>query len=132
MLGWKPVLQLHKSVHVVCNILQSSLCKYTIKNHFALRNVGCNFATVCSNTCKVRCSFSLAAELHTSTKVMADNKYCVEYAKRGTAGCKKCKQKIDKGLPRIAKIVANPFSEDGGDMKQWYHINCIFETFQVG
>ncbi|XP_014663885.1 PREDICTED: DNA ligase 3-like [Priapulus caudatus] len=65
----------------------------------------------------------------TRATVMADNKYCVEYAKRGTAGCKKCKQKIEKGLPRIAKVVANPFSEEGGDMKLWHHVSCMFETF---
>ncbi len=29
--------------------------------------------------------------------VMAEQRYCVEYAKRGTAGCKKCKDKIMKG-----------------------------------
>ncbi|NXY48184.1 DNLI3 ligase, partial [Ceuthmochares aereus] len=52
---------------------------------------------------------------------------CVDYAKRGTAGCKKCKEKIVKGMVRIGKIVPNPFTESGGDMKEWYHVKCMFE-----
>ncbi|XP_054719212.1 DNA ligase 3-like [Uloborus diversus] len=58
---------------------------------------------------------------------MATNRYCVDVAKRGTAGCKECKVKIEKGLVRIAKILPNPFTESGGDMKQWFHVRCIFE-----
>ena len=61
---------------------------------------------------------------------MAENKYMVGYAKLGTSSCKKCKQKIDKGALRIAKLVSNPFSEDAGEMKQWFHPQCIFESFQ--
>lgn len=60
---------------------------------------------------------------------MAENKYLTGYAKLGTSSCKKCKQKIEKGALRIAKLVSNPFSEDAGDMKQWFHPDCIFETF---
>ena len=40
---------------------------------------------------------------------MADARFCVEYAKTGRSGCKKCKAKIDKGDCRIGKITANPF-----------------------
>ncbi|KAI8516930.1 DNA ligase 3 [Branchiostoma belcheri] len=61
---------------------------------------------------------------------MSEQRFCVEYAKQGRAGCKKCKQKIEKGLPRIGKIVPNFFHEGDGEMKQWYHVACIFETFQ--
>lgn len=61
---------------------------------------------------------------------MAEQRYCVEYAKRGTAGCKKCKDKIMKGLLRIGKIVPNPFSESAGEMKEWYHVKCIFEKLE--
>lgn len=32
-----------------------------------------------------------------------------------------------KGMVRIGKIVPNPFTESGGDMKEWYHVKCIFE-----
>ncbi|KAM4797086.1 DNA ligase 3 [Rhinophrynus dorsalis] len=61
---------------------------------------------------------------------MAEQRYCVEYAKRGTAGCKKCKEKIAKGLVRIGKVVPNPFSESAGDMKEWYHVKCMFEKLE--
>lgn len=59
---------------------------------------------------------------------MSGNRYCIEYAKRSQASCKKCKQKIEKCVVRIAKLVPNPFSDTGGDMKQWFHVPCIFET----
>ncbi|XP_074045031.1 DNA ligase 3 isoform X2 [Macrotis lagotis] len=65
-----------------------------------------------------------------STSEMAEQRYCVDYAKRSTAGCKKCKEKIVKGVCRIGKVVPNPFSESGGDMKEWYHIKCMFEKLQ--
>ncbi|XP_034746380.1 DNA ligase 3 isoform X3 [Etheostoma cragini] len=61
---------------------------------------------------------------------MADQRFIVEYAKRGTAGCKKCKDKIQKGIVRIGKIVPNPFSESAGEMKEWYHVKCIFEKLE--
>lgn len=61
---------------------------------------------------------------------MAEQRYCVEYAKRGQAGCKKCKDKIMKGMVRIGKIVPNPFSESAGEMKEWYHVKCIFEKLE--
>ncbi|XP_031985504.1 DNA ligase 3 isoform X1 [Corvus moneduloides] len=63
----------------------------------------------------------------TAAEDMAEQRYCVDYAKRGTAGCKKCKEKIVKGMVRIGKIVPNPFTESGGDMKEWYHVKCMFE-----
>ena len=62
---------------------------------------------------------------------MSDARYCIEYAKTGRSSCKKCKQAIDKGLGRIGKITANPFSDDGGEMKVWYHTKCMFETLKV-
>lgn len=61
--------------------------------------------------------------------VMADNKFAADYDKRGQASCKKCKQKIGKGVVRIAKVVANFFHDGDGEMKQYYHPSCIFETF---
>ena len=61
---------------------------------------------------------------------MAEQKFLVEYAKRGTAGCKKCKDKIAKGIVRIAKVVPNPFSDSGGEMKEWHHVKCIFEKLE--
>lgn len=35
-----------------------------------------------------------------------------------------------KGLVRIGKIVPNPFSESAGEMKEWYHVKCIFEKLE--
>lgn len=61
---------------------------------------------------------------------MAEQRFIVEYAKRGTAGCKKCKDKIAKGIVRIGKVVPNPFSESAGEMKEWYHVKCIFEKLE--
>lgn len=61
---------------------------------------------------------------------MAEQRFLVEYAKRGTAGCKKCKDKIAKGIVRVGKIVPNPFSESAGEMKEWYHVKCIFEKLE--
>lgn len=60
---------------------------------------------------------------------MAENKFVVGYAKLGTSSCKKCKTKIDKGALRLGKVTPNPFSDDGGEMKQWFHPSCLFETF---
>ena len=62
---------------------------------------------------------------------MADARYCVEYAKTGRSSCKKCKSQIEKGVSRIGKITPNPFSDDGGEMKVWYHTRCMFETLKV-
>ena len=60
---------------------------------------------------------------------MSEARYCVEYAKTARSNCKKCKSTIDKGCCRIGKVTTNPFSDDGGDMKVWYHLSCIFESF---
>ena len=71
--------------------------------------------------------FILPSYCHTFSNKMADNKYACDYAKLGTSGCKKCKQKLAKGELRIAKLSANPFGD--GDMKIYHHPKCIFETF---
>uniref|UniRef100_UPI00398EB682 DNA ligase 3 n=1 Tax=Pristiophorus japonicus TaxID=55135 RepID=UPI00398EB682 len=60
---------------------------------------------------------------------MSMQRYCVDYAKRGTAGCKKCREKLPKGLVRIGRIMPNPFSE-AAEMKEWYHIKCMFEKLE--
>lgn len=53
--------------------------------------------------------------------------FAVERAKTGRAKCKKCKCPIEKDTVRIAKLVANPFSD--GKMKAWHHLSCLFEVF---
>ena len=62
---------------------------------------------------------------------MSDARYSVEYAKTGRSSCKKCKLAIVKGAGRIGKITTNPFSDDGSEMKVWYHLRCMFETLKV-
>ena len=61
---------------------------------------------------------------------MADAKFAIDYGKRNCK-CQKCKQPIEKGLVRIAKLVPNIFSDDGGDMKQYHHPICLFESFKI-
>ncbi|XP_044758556.1 DNA ligase 3 [Coccinella septempunctata] len=56
-----------------------------------------------------------------------EKEFCVEIAKQGRATCKKCKQKCQKDEVRIAKLVHNPFGE--GKMKNWHHVECLFEVF---
>ncbi|XP_053981861.1 DNA ligase 3 [Hylaeus volcanicus] len=53
--------------------------------------------------------------------------FAVERAVTGRAKCKKCKCIIDKNSVRIAKLMANPFTE--GKMKAWHHVTCLFEVF---
>ncbi|XP_067866287.1 DNA ligase 3 isoform X2 [Heterodontus francisci] len=65
----------------------------------------------------------------TSKAGMPVQRYCVDYAKRGTAGCKKCREKLTKGQVRIGRIVPNPFSE-AAEMKEWYHIKCMFDKLE--
>jgi DNA ligase-3 len=55
-------------------------------------------------------------------------KFAADRAKLGRAGCKKCKQKIESGSLRIAKIAPNPFGSGGGSMKMWHHVSCMFEV----
>lgn len=43
-------------------------------------------------------------------------KFACDYAKRGTAGCKKCKAKCEKGALRIAKVVPNFFHDGEGEL----------------
>uniref|UniRef100_H2Z1K6 DNA ligase n=1 Tax=Ciona savignyi TaxID=51511 RepID=H2Z1K6_CIOSA len=60
---------------------------------------------------------------------MSDStRFVSDYSKR-KSNCKKCKQPIEKGSPRIAKCVPNYFNDGDGEMKQYHHIACIFETF---
>ncbi|XP_074662069.1 DNA ligase 3-like isoform X2 [Tubulanus polymorphus] len=99
------------------------------QRHFEYRTFSCFYSQIQN----IRKFSSLIKELtiikEVDYKTMADNRYSCDYAKRNTSACKKCKAKIDKGELRLAKLVANPFSDGGGDMKQYFHPSCIFETF---
>lgn len=59
---------------------------------------------------------------------MSDTNFSCDYGKR-KANCKRCKQPIEKGGPRIAKLVPNFYDDNQGLMKQYHHISCIFEAF---
>lgn len=41
----------------------------------------------------------------------SEKPFAIENAKTGRAACKKCKEKCETGQLRIAKLVANYFSE---------------------
>jgi DNA ligase-3 len=62
---------------------------------------------------------------------MSETKFSVDYSKR-LSKCKKCKLEIAKGNIRLAKNVQNFFGGEDSDkdMKQYYHIKCLFETFK--
>ena len=54
------------------------------------------------------------------------NKFTIDYSKRGTAKCRKCKKSIPKDILRIGKNAM--FKEK--HIIQYYHITCVFETFK--
>lgn len=53
-----------------------------------------------------------------------DLPYSCEYSKSGRASCKKCKEKIDKGIVRLAVMVQSPFFD--GRQPNWHHYECFF------
>lgn len=68
-------------------------------------------------------------EQNETNEEAADEKlFCAERAKSGRAKCKKCKNTIDVGALRLAKLVVNPFGT--GKMKAWHHLPCLFEVFK--
>ncbi len=61
---------------------------------------------------------------------MSDTRFSIDYSKR-LSKCKKCKTELGKGKLRLAKQVANAFdSNNDSDMKLYYHIECLFDTFK--
>ncbi|XP_055640621.1 poly [ADP-ribose] polymerase [Toxorhynchites rutilus septentrionalis] len=54
--------------------------------------------------------------------------YTSEYAKSGRAGCKLCKNKIDKDELRLGAMVQSAFHD--GKQAQWYHQNCFFQKLR--
>lgn len=51
--------------------------------------------------------------------------YVAEYAKSGRAGCKLCKNKIDKDELRLGAMVQSAFHD--GKQANWYHERCFFQ-----
>jgi DNA ligase-3 len=60
---------------------------------------------------------------------MSDTKFSADYSKRASK-CKKCKQELPKGSARLAKLAANFFHDGEGEMKSYFHINCLFDSFK--
>ncbi|CAF0763628.1 unnamed protein product [Brachionus calyciflorus] len=60
---------------------------------------------------------------------MSDSKFLADYSKR-LSKCKKCKGEIEKGALRLGKLVPNAFGDSDTDMKQYFHVDCLFETFK--
>jgi DNA ligase-3 len=59
-------------------------------------------------------------------------KFQVDYSKR-LSKCKNssCKKEIEKGSLRIGKLIPNFMSDDSDtDMKQYYHVECLFDSFR--
>lgn len=59
-----------------------------------------------------------------------ERKFVVDYSKRASK-CQNsgCKGPIEVGSLRLGRVGANPFGGDG-DMKQYFHPKCIFETLK--
>lgn len=80
------------------------------------------FISTINRTCKTFVSwldFSFSME-------DGEKLFAVDRAKTGRAGCKKCKQKIESGALRIARVQPSPFGGDGSMMKAWHHVACFF------
>ncbi|XP_037027117.1 DNA ligase 3 [Bradysia coprophila] len=59
----------------------------------------------------------------------SEKPFHIEKAKTGRASCKRCKNKCENNEIRIAKMVSNAFGS--GLMKQWYHIDCLLDSFKT-
>ncbi|XP_063060071.1 DNA ligase 3 [Engraulis encrasicolus] len=139
---------IRKAVHTVTFLRENTILRFGWTQHFShctkptprphwgrsprhLNRVDFNFPFQRFGTSsRFLIQLSWPGRLSKEGQTMAEQRFCVEYAKRGTAGCKKCKDKIMKGLVRIGKIVPNPFSESAGEMKEWYHVKCMFEKLE--
>lgn len=60
---------------------------------------------------------------------MSDLNFFADYSKR-LSKCKKCKKEIEKGALRLGKLVPNAFGDADTDMKQFYHVDCLFDSFK--
>ena len=64
-------------------------------------------------------------EDQSSRSTITLNRFCVDYAKRGTAKCRTCNKLIGKNLLRVGKFVA--FKEK--IITRFYHPDCAFASF---
>lgn len=59
---------------------------------------------------------------------MAEEKnFVAEKSKSNRAKCKKCKEILNQGTLRIAKVMPNPFGD--GKMMAWHHPQCLVAVF---
>ncbi len=53
----------------------------------------------------------------------------VELSPSGRAACRKCREKIPKGVPRFGRGVANEYDPDSGQSHRWHHVACAARAF---
>lgn len=56
-----------------------------------------------------------------------EKNFVAEKSKSNRAKCKKCKEVLNQGSLRIAKVMPNPFGE--GKMMAWHHPQCLIAVF---
>ena len=81
-----------------------------------------------SSSKKRQIHFRLSLNASCEQEKMTTNHFSVDYAKLGTSACKRCKTKIAKGEIRLAKAAPSPYA-DGGIMKLYHHVQCMFDSF---
>ncbi|XP_050527086.1 DNA ligase 3 isoform X2 [Daktulosphaira vitifoliae] len=62
-----------------------------------------------------------------SSASMEEKNFIAEKSKSNRAKCKKCKEILNQGSLRIAKIMPNPFGD--GKMMAWHHPQCLVSVF---
>lgn len=55
----------------------------------------------------------------------AASEFSVEYAKSGRAKCRKCEEKIEKGVVRLSKMMEAEDSKFASQLPRWHHIDCF-------
>jgi DNA ligase-3 len=75
---------------------------------------------------KISIRFSIKAKNKMSD---SSRKFLVDYSKR-VSKCQNssCKAQMDVGSLRLGKVGPSPFGD--GEMKQYYHPKCMFDTFK--
>lgn len=56
-----------------------------------------------------------------------EKNFFAEKSKSNRAKCKKCKEVLNQGSLRIAKVLPNPFGD--GKMMAWHHLQCLVAVF---